>query len=646
MNKPISNFEAPHQILLIEDDPIYARLVGIMLTNSEQLNCSIIHYPTLAESIRFLDEGGIREVAAVLLDLSLPDSQGFDTLSRLMAAFPKLNIIVLTGQDNKELGVLAVRSGAQDFLVKGAFQDDQLAMALRYSIARNNILRRLEETQRIARIGNWECSPADHYFSASEEVCRIFGLPAGRPFTCEDLMQPGCPLNILLSLQEEAQRQGKTQKDIWIRRSDGERRYLAAVCTANRLSNGAYLFNGIIQDITERKQAQELQEARDLAQHTARVREQFIAVISHEMRTPMNAILGLSNLLAQTRLDEEQGGYVHSIRQSSEVLLGIINDILQMASLQNGKLNIEKKSFQLSTLLGNLVDVMKHKADEKGLSLSYEVEQAVPDALIGDVLRINQILYNLVGNAVKFTDSGFVEISVALLEKREGRVHLRFEVQDSGIGIESGELETVFDPFSRVPKEGRLYEGTGLGLPIARNLAVAMGGEIGVDSAPGRGSCFFFSLCLEEGQPEQSQPMPGQEAPALPPETAFRLLLVEDHRLNQAVARKTLEKKWKNIEVAVAENGEEAILLLRQEAFDIILMDLQMPVRDGYSTTQYIRRNMPSPVSQIPILAMTAHAHISLDGAFREYGLDDYVLKPFEPEQLFRKIEHYLIHKH
>ena len=644
MIRPNAQLEVPHKILLIEDDQNYADLVEIMLSGSAELNCSVIHYRTLAEGIAFLNNTGARDIAVVLLDLSLPDSQAFETLSRLISRFPNLNVIVLTGLDDQNLGVHSVRAGAQDFLVKGFLDDGQLAKALRYSIARNNTLRRLEETQRIARIGNWECSPDGHYFTASEETYRIFGLSTRQLFTCEELMKPDCPFNLLLDLQDEAREKGKMQKDLWISRADGERRYLAIVCTASRLSNGAYLFNGIIQDITERKQAEELKKARDLAQHTARVREQFIAGISHEMRTPMNAILGLSNLLGQTRLDEEQAGYVNSIKQSSEVLLGIINDILQMATIQNNKVKIERKNFQLSQLLNNIVNVLKHKAREKGLSFSLETDADLPDTLAGDALRLSQVLYNLVGNAIKFTPSGFVRIAARLLEERENRFLLQFEVRDSGIGIKEGQLETIFEAFSRVPQTGeKLYEGTGLGLPIARSLAEAQGGTIEVESTPGKGSSFFFHLWLEKGTPA----MPGkkdirQNADPLPPDFPFRLLLVEDHKLNQAVARKTLEKKWKNIQVYVAENGEEALELLRRQPVDIILMDLQMPVRDGYSTTEYIRKKMPPPLSEIPILAMTAHAQISQDESFREHGLNDYVLKPFEPEQLFRKIEFHL----
>ncbi|MCB9052609.1 MAG: response regulator [Lewinellaceae bacterium] len=645
MIEPHSQLEAPHKILLIEDDLNYAYLVELMLSDSQQLNCSIIHHKTLADGIGYLNQYGAREVAAVLLDLSLPDSEGFDTLGKLIQRFPNLNIIVLTGLDDKGLGVQAVRSGAQDFLVKGYFDDGQLAKALRYSIARNNILRRLEETQRIARIGHWECSPQDHYFTASEETYRIFGLSPQRPFSCEELMEPNCPFSILLQLQSEAQEKGKVQKDLWINQKDGERRYIAAVCTANRLSNGAFLFNGIIQDITERKQAEELKKARDLAQHTAKVREQFIAGISHEMRTPMNAILGLSNLLGQTHLDEEQTGYVQSIKQSSEVLLGIINDILQVATLQNNKIRIEKKEFQLSLLLNNLVGVMKHKALEKGLAFSTEIDPSIPDILKGDALRLNQVLYNLVGNALKFTDNGFVKIFIRLQEEKENRVRLRFDVKDSGIGIKENELKTIFEAFARVPQSGRLYEGTGLGLPIAKSLVEVQGGQIEVKSTPGKGSCFSFSLWLEKGTSAQiPKAHTPEDTPQLPANAVFRLLLVEDHKLNQAVARKTLEKKWKNIEVLVAENGEEAIHLLRQKPVDIILMDLQMPVRDGYSTTKYIRQQFQPPLSEVPILAMTAHAHISQDESFRKHGLDDFVLKPFEPEQLFQKIEYYLTH--
>lgn len=638
MPEPNAKLKPLYNVLLIEDDPSYARLATIMLEESGSLNCSITHCHTLAEGMQQLLQGAHFE--AVLLDLTLPDSQGFDTLSRLLTHFPNLNLIVLTGLDDKNLGVQAVKSGAQDFLVKGAFDENQLAKTLHYSIERNNILKRLEEIQRIAHIGHWECSPSEHYFQASEEVYHIFGLPSLHPFTCEELLQPDCPFNFLLGLQDQACVAGKVEKDTWIRRGDGEQRYISVVCSGRKLDAGGALFNGIIQDITERKQAQELKKAKDMAEHTAKVREQFIASVSHEMRTPMNAILGMAHLLRQANPDDEQLGYIHTIQQSSEILLGIINDILQMSAIQNGLLHIEQKPFQLSSLLQNLFDVLKYKAKEKGLDFTLQPAQGIPDLLMGDALRLSQVLYNLVGNAIKFTDSGYVQVNVALLEGQAGKVHLSFTVKDSGIGIPEEQLDVIFEPFSRLGQKERIYEGIGLGLPIARKLVEAHGGIIAARSRPGEGAEFSFSLWFDVGVPGAMGP--AAPADTLPPEASFRLLLVEDHKMNQLVARKILERKWKNIEIFLAENGEQAIKLLEGLPVDIILMDIQMPVRDGLSTAQYIRQRMAAEISGIPILAMTAHADKTQAHILKEYGMNDFILKPFEPEQLFQKIQQYI----
>ena len=637
MTESNPNLKPSHNVLLIEDDPAYVRLATILLAESELLNCRITHRPTLTAGIQELRQNPNFE--AVLLDLTLPDSQGYETLERLLSHFPHLNIIVLTGLDDKDWGLQAVKSGAQDFLVKGAFDGDQLAKSLRYSIERSNILKRLEETQRIAHIGNWECSPAQHYFQASEETYRIFGLSPQHPFSCEELMNPDCPFNIFLQLQDEVCQQKKVEKDIWVSRRDGEKRYVAIVCSGRKLDKGGFLFNGIIQDITERKQAQELKKDKELAEQAAKFREQFIASVSHEMRTPMNAILGMANLLRQTELDEEQKGYTDSIRQSSDILLGIINDILQMSTIQNGKLQFEQKDFQLSGLLQSLFGVLKYKAEEKKIDFQLVIRQDVPKFLKGDVLRLNQILFNLVGNAIKFTDHGFVRLGVEVLEKQVGRFHLGFVVEDSGIGIAKEYLESIFESFTQLWQKGRIYEGTGLGLPIAKFLVEAQGGQIGVRSEPGKGSTFFFDLWLDEGAPNVLiEPITIER---IPPEASFDLLLVEDHKMNQLVAKKTLEKKWKNINVFLAENGEEAIQLLKRQKVDIILMDIQMPVRDGLSATEYIRKYMPPGIASIPILAMTAHTDKTREHILKEYGLDDYVLKPFEPEQLFQKIQRY-----
>jgi CheY-like chemotaxis protein len=350
----------------------------------------------------------------------------------------------------------------------------------------------------------------------------------------------------------------------------------------------------------------------------------------------------MSNLLAKMDLEEEQSSYVSSIKQSSEILLGIINDILEISTLQNGKIQFEYKDFDLPQLMSNLVNVMQYKINEKDLSFELEIDPEVPKVLVGDKLRLNQILYNLVGNAVKFTDKGFVKVRVHNLGQTGDAIKIKFEVEDSGIGIPQDKIDAVFESFTRIRTKERLFEGTGLGLSIAKNLVVQQEGQIGLSSELGKGSIFYFELLFKPGEASRIQEGIAESTPAnIKEDLEVNLLLVEDHKMNQLVARKTLERQWEKIKITIANNGKEAIDILKEQTFDIILMDIQMPIMDGYETTQYIRNNMPPEIAKLPILAMTAHAHIAKDEKFKEYGMDDFVLKPFEPNQLFEKITKY-----
>lgn len=761
MEEDQKHVEAFNNILLIEDNPGDARLVELLLMESDLGNCKIDNKTTLTDGLEALATG---HYAAILLDLTLPDSRGFETLEKLLEKYPDNNVIVLTGLSDKSLGINAVKAGAQDFLIKGAFDADLLSKSLRYSIERNSVLKRLEQTQRIAQIGNWTYSFDEKEFTASDEIYRIFGFtPRKTVFTFEDIQNPDCPFHLFVNLYNEIMNNGKLEHDIQINRNDGGRRYIfieGAVSrgmTGNKVVNGivqditnrkkaeqeilksqeryqeiftqskdaiyicsfegrfidfndstAELFgyereelesmdvhhlyrptdrrdlfleelkthkavkdfefsvqrkngdtrfcvitatvgdskefyNAVIRDITEQKQADELRKARDVAERSAKMKEQFIASISHEMRTPMNAVLGMSNLVIKTDLNEEQYNYISSIKQSSEILLGIINDILEISTLENGKIIFEDKPFELRELLENMVKVMQYKIKEKHLDFKLDISDDVSNVLIGDKLRLNQILYNLVGNAVKFTDAGFVKVRVRNIGETENRISLRMEVEDSGIGIPEDKVDQVFGTFTRIRTKDRLFEGTGLGLSIAKNLVLQQDGKIGATSVLGQGSTFFFELTFEKGDLSQmAKTAKVEEKIEVDQERPIKLLLVEDHKMNQLVARKTLERQWEDIQVTIADNGKIATEILAKETFDIILMDIQMPIMDGYETTTYIRNEMPEAVAKIPILAMTAHAHISKDQKFREYGMDDFVLKPFEPEQLFQKIVKYV----
>jgi signal transduction histidine kinase/ActR/RegA family two-component response regulator len=447
-----------------------------------------------------------------------------------------------------------------------------------------------------------------------------------------------------MEIEKDTQATGKAKKDITIVNEQGEKKYLSLQCQAEQVGEDQFVYSGIIQDITERKRSEELKKAHDLAQQTAKIRDQVLANVSHEMRTPMNAIVGMTNLLLSSPLNEEQLSFVDSIKQSSDVLLGIINDILQISALQNELIVFKNKQFSLRELTEQLKAIMRPKLGEKELVFRIQLAPDLPDLLHGDQIRLSQILFNLIGNAIKFTDSGFIELNVQKAEETEEYHLLQFDLKDTGIGIPSDKIDSIFETFTRISSKDRVTEGTGLGLSIAKKLVEQQGGRIWAQSEEGEGSVFSFELRFQKTSADTESLQNGM-APVtyVDKDRPFTVMIVEDHRINQMVIQKTLEKKWPNVRIIMANHGDEAIeILSKKPEVDIILMDLLMPVRDGFETAAYIRNEMDAELANIPILAMTAHAHISEDGKYHQYGMNDYILKPFKPNELFTKITYHL----
>lgn len=384
-------------------------------------------------------------------------------------------------------------------------------------------------------------------------------------------------------------------------------------------------------DITQRKD-----DAVELLR-LQKAKEQFLANISHEIRTPINGIAGIAGLLNTNQNPEEREMYLNAIRHSAENLKVIINDILDLAAIDSGKLKFEKIAFNLKDLLPSLISTFTYQAKEKNLELHYTIDEALNKILLGDPVRLNQILINLISNAVKFTHTGAIQISCELEKEQKGICHIRISVKDTGVGIPAEKLNTIFESFSQADESvTRRYGGTGLGLTIARQLVELQDGRIEVESQEHVGSTFTVRIPYTVGSTKVSKLASQHIANNMAVSTQnVRVLLVEDNDINRLYAKSILQT-WKCV-TDIAENGVIAIEKLKNNAYDVILMDVQMPVMDGYEATKAIRM-MSHPVGSTPIVALTANAtKIDIEKCLIA-GMNDYLSKPFTPEDLYQML--------
>lgn len=632
-------------ILLVEDNPGDVDLLKIKLAEGS-FKCDLLVAESFIEATQILEQ---TMVELVLLDLSLPDISGFKTLTAYMENFSHIPVIVLTGMNNEIIGNQSIKAGAQDFLVKGQFDGKLLSRSIRYALQRFKTHIKLEETaheleihkkryveaQEMAHFGNWEMDIVTNEMKWTPEIYRIMGITEGSltPSLTNflDYVHKDDRPKVELFF-EEAAKDGKMHKLEHRLFIDGiSTKYVAVQAKVyyDEMTEKILLVGGM-QDITERKLSEKLIIEKNISTKAERIKEEALAEMGFHIRTPLSSIMNLLYLLDNTRTSMPQKDFLNGLKTSVDDLSIAITNLLNFSVMVSDNVKIETEEFKIQPFLKSIQKSFQLKADNAKLDLNLIIDNNLPNKLIADTNKITQILYNLINNAVKYTDEGGEIIIHAFAKNvQSNNLNLVLRIADNGRGISAAKVEQLLKAEKLLEIYSEEEESIGkkkLGIAIVSKLTQTMNGQMSIESTEEVGTTVEISIPITAVKQTQMLLHDKPEAP-------LKILLVEDHILNQIATKKVLIHWSELVTVDIAENGLIAVEKYREHGYDLILMDIQMPVMNGIDAARRIRET-----SDVPIIALTANSTKQEQDNCFATGMNDYLSKPFKPEDLKAKI--------
>lgn len=631
-------------ILIIDDDEV-DRIALKRSIKSSGFNADIISVCNKEEGLEALSQ---KTFDCIFLDYNLPDSNGLDFLKNHRSELNGAPVIIVTSHGDEKLAVEAMRMGACDYIPKNLVTPEGISQSIRYALRINAAQQNTSKAERALQESERKLETV-----IAKSPIILFAINKDGQFTMfkgrgvellnvnpEDIIgKYFIETHRILPIDIKSLRNVIGGKELSTT-MEVNNRFLDITCIPQRdefFEPSGMI--GIATDITDLKNSEiELKNNLSIAQETQKVKEQFLANMSHEIRTPIHGIMSLTNLLIKTNIDNDQMTYLNAIKKSADNLLVIINDILDLSKIEAQKMTFESTIFSASELVSTTFELFRAKANEKGIEITKNIDDCIPEYVKGDPTRLSQIINNLVNNAIKFTHKGGVEIGVKLVDTNENCSMIAFSIKDSGIGISQNKLSTIFDMFTQAGDDiTRKYGGTGLGLSIAKKLVDLQGGIIKVDSVIDEGTTFTFSMPFDHPDPIELEAHHSQsEEPESRIDSELRILIVEDNDINRLVINKIM-KDW-GVKLDNAVNGVDAIDKMKAKDYDIILLDIEMPEMNGYQCIREIRTALPEPKCHVSVMAMTAHANKKERDKCIGLGMDDYISKPFDPLDLKQKI--------